>query len=82
MLRLGRTGYRALSLLRVVFIEFGDGLLNVFERPADGLRDFTGYFLMEFESWCGRLGILEPEDGFSGGCVLAGWCAFGGTGVY
>jgi hypothetical protein len=69
----------------VQWIELRKGALEVNhsdEGPADGLGDFTGYFVVEFESWCGRLGILEPENGFGGGSVLSGWCAFGGVGIY
>lgn len=62
-------------------MEFGEGLLHFFERPADGLGEFAGDLLVDgFGRW-GWLGIFEPGEGFGGGGVLAGFGAFGGVGV-
>lgn len=60
---------------------FGDGLLNVCERPAKGLGDLARDLVAEFGFGDG-LGIFEPSDGFGGGGVLAGLCALGGVGLY
>ena len=90
---LGLTGYQALShptdevggdpvglssFLGIQFVCFGYGLLNVRERPADGLGDFACDVVVEF-FFADRLGIFEPCDGFGGGGFLAGGCALGGV---
>jgi hypothetical protein len=49
-------GIPALSLLRMVFVKFRDGLLSVFDGPADSLRDFACDVIVKCFGRLGRLG--------------------------
>ncbi|MBS1803551.1 MAG: hypothetical protein JST28_09290 [Acidobacteria bacterium] len=73
--------YQALSFFRVVLVEFGYGLLHLFEGPADGLTDFTKNEVLIADGGRGRLGIFEPREGFGGGGFFSGGGALGGVGV-
>jgi hypothetical protein len=61
-------------------VEFGNCGGGVFKRPAQGIGDFAGDMLVEFERRRGWLGIGEPCGGCGGGHVLS--CAFVVCGVY
>jgi hypothetical protein len=58
---------------RIVFVKFGDGLLNVVERPAEGLHDFACDFrlgLMRFPR-SGTRSSEEPDPLVSSACLFA-----------
>jgi hypothetical protein len=61
-------------------VECVDCFFGLREGPADGLGDFAGDLLVEFEGRRGRLRIGEPCGGGGSWCV--GSCVFAVCGVY
>jgi hypothetical protein len=60
-------------------MEFGDCGGGVFKRPAQGIGDFAGNMLVEFEGRRGWLRIGEPSEGGGGWGFSFGGGAVGGV---
>jgi len=70
-----------LSFRRIVFVDFSNGLLHVFERPAEDFGEFSEKRLLCADGRRWGLGIFEPGEDFAGGGWIAGGGAFGRVGL-